>query len=142
MNNMEQKSNTPIEITREKKLEIFRDEMRRIKEIEMNKKQAWEERGETGETYNPHFDGINPDYLGEAEREVYEKYQNDDLNADAFNELKRLAMEKYNKLPVNISEKEHRTIADFWAYMANRVSAREGRRQLEELRQKKAGKIF
>lgn len=141
-NNIEKKSSAPVETTPLKKLEIFKDEIRRTKEVEMNKKRAWEERGRTGEAYDPHFNGINPDYLGEAEREVYEKYQNDDLSIDAFNALKRLAIGKYDKTHANIDEKEYRAVNDFWAYMANRVNAKEGPRQLEELKRKKAGKIF
>ncbi len=143
MNNIEQKSNMPAEMTREKKLGIFRDEMKRIKEIEMNKKQSWEKRGKTGEAYNPHFDGINPDYLGEAEREAYEKYKSDDLSADAFSALRMSAIGKFDKLSVNINnDEEYRTVVDFWAYMGNLISIKEVRRQLEELKQKKADKIL
>lgn len=136
MNNIEQKLNTLAEMTPEKKLEIFKYEMKKIQETEMNKKQAWEERGRTGEAYNPHFDGINPEYLRQAEREVYEKYKNDDLNADAFNELRKSALGKFSKLSVN-NDEEYRTILDFWAYMGNLVGARESRRELEELKRKK-----
>lgn len=136
MNNTEQKLNALAETTPEKKLEIFRDEIKGIKEIEMNKKQLWEGRGKTGEAYNPHFDGINPDYLKEAEREAYEKYQNDNLSADAFNELRRSALGKFSKLSVN-NDEEYRTILDFWAYMSNLVGVREGRRELEKLKRKR-----
>src|SRR3989344_1651488 len=103
MDNIEQKSNAPIEMTPEQKLEIFREEMKRIKEVEMNKKQAWEERGKTGEAYNPHFDGIDPEYLGQAEREVYEKYKNDELSVDLFYELKKSALKEYDKLSISES---------------------------------------
>lgn len=133
MNNIEQKPNAPVEMTPEKKLEIFRVEMKKIKEVEMNKKRAWEECGEVGEAYNPHFDGIDPDYLGQAEQEVYEKYQKDELSIDLFNELKRSAMAKYDKPSADINDKDG-AIIDFWAYLSNLVTVREGRRQLEELR--------
>lgn len=143
-NNIEKKSNAPVEMTPLKKLEIFKDEISRTKEVEMNKKRAWEERGRTGEAYNPHFDHINPEYLGQAEREVYEKYKNDDLSVNSFNELKKSEMKKYQELSMSDinGQEERKTIVDFWAYMGNLVQAREGRRQVEELKRKKKNQAF
>ena len=137
MDNIEQKSNAPIEMTPEQKLEIFREEMKRIKEVEMNKKQAWEERGKTGEAYNPHFDGIDPEYLGQAEREVYEKYKNDELSVDLFYELKKSALKEYDKLSISESNEKFRSIIDFWAHLGNLMQKRIGRRQIEELKRRK-----
>lgn len=135
MNDIEQKLNAPVEMTPEKKLEIFIVEMKKIKEIEMNKKQAWEERGKVGEAYNPHFNGINPDYLGQAEREVYEKYENNNLTVEEFQALKKSAMEKSKDLPV---EDKKTTLDNFWGHMSNLMQIKEGRRQLNELKQKKS----
>lgn len=126
VNNIEQKSNAPVEMTLEKKMELFRVEMKKMKEIEMNKKQAWEERGKTGSAYNPHFDGINPEYLGQAEQEVYEKYKKDELSIDLFNSLKKSALaEYYDKPSVDLNDKD-KAIIDFWAYLSNLVIVREG----------------
>lgn len=133
MNNIEQKSSTPAEMTPKSELEIFRDTIKEIKEEEMTKKKAWEARDMEGEAYNPHFDLINSEYLEEAEREVYEKYQSDHLTVEKFRTLRSAAMKDYEKLPAG-AEKD--AIGDFWAYIGNLVTAREDRRELEELKRK------
>ncbi len=137
MDNIEQKKRMAAESKPKSELEIFKDVIQEIKEVEMAKKKAWEERDMKGEMYNPHFDLINPEYLREAEREVYEKYKNDTLSAEEFNALKIEANKNYEKLP----DAEKAALNDFWGYIANLVTAREGRRQLEEmkLRKQKSG---
>ncbi|MDO8676140.1 MAG: hypothetical protein Q7K16_00545 [Candidatus Azambacteria bacterium] len=134
MNNTEKKSNMPTETAPKNKLEIFRDEIAIIKETEMDKKKDWENRGHEGEAYNPHFDTINPEYLGETEREVYEKYKNDNLTVEEFRALKSEAIKEYEKLPAGDKKS---TSGDFWAYVANLVNTKDLRRQLEEMRRKK-----
>lgn len=87
-----------------------------------------------GEAYNPHFNANKPDYLGEAEREVYENYLGDNLSIDKFRELRSAAYKDYEKLPAD-AKKE--TLNYFLAHIGNLISAREGKRQLEEKRHKK-----
>lgn len=139
MDTIEQKQITPTETLPKSELEIFKDKIKEIKEAEMNKRKAWEDRGMEGKAYNPHFDAINQDYLEEPEREVYEKYQDDNLSTDEFRELRSAANKNYKKLPVD-AKKE--TLSNFWAYIGNLVTAREGRRQLEEIKRRNSQKII
>lgn len=134
MNTIEQKPNASAETLPKNELEVFRDRIREIKEIEMAKKRDWERRGMKGEAYDPHFDLINPECLGETEREVYDKYQDGTLTADEFLALRDLANEEYEKL---MDGAEKTALNNFWAYLGNLVSVKEMKRQLEEMKRKK-----
>lgn len=56
-------------------LEAFREEMRALKAEEMRKKEEWEARERKGDAYNPHWDSIEPDDLGEYERQQWRAQQ-------------------------------------------------------------------
>lgn len=56
-------------------LELFQEEIRALVEQEHEKKQAWEERGRTGEAYNPDLIEVNHESLIEDDRIIFEKWK-------------------------------------------------------------------
>ena len=72
-----------IPINKIEKISALRQSVQKIKAGELAKKAK-------KETYNPHFDGINPEELDEIDLEIYEKIANKLLT--------REELEKYNKI--------------------------------------------
>jgi len=121
--------------SQQERLESFQSEIQAIKDGEMAKKAKWEERGRTGEAYDPHFNDINPDYLGDFERSVYEKYKSNDLSEEEFGQLRSETAEKYKEIPAD--DEKYQTLRNFWAYLGNLINIRNARRKIEEIRKRK-----
>ena len=70
-------------------LEEFQGEIRSWIEVEIEKKKEWEERGETGESYDPHADLIKPDLLNETDMEIWRKLQDGSITSEDMTEYNR-----------------------------------------------------
>jgi|GEM_PF-6557973 len=131
MENFENKEQE-VELSPEEKLENFRGEITEIKEGEMEKKAEWEARGQKGAAYNPHFDGINPEFLSATEMDLYEKVKEGNLNEEKFRELCAEVAARMNK--EDEDKPEHQTVDYFLMYMANIFNAQNMRKQIEKLK--------
>lgn len=142
----------------EKKIVKFKMEVQHLKNEEMKKKkerEMKEAKGEKGESYDPHFINIFPEYLDADDTEAYRKYKegiisrNDSLDydekcAEKIEELrKRLGGAKEDekiKIQRAIDSKEN-----FRAWFLNKVSIKfmEGqRKEIEEKDKKRLSKNY
>lgn len=98
--------------TGEEVLEDFRSEIALKKREEMAKKAK-----SGGKRYDPHFDDIDPQYLG---KEDYEAYRNLELMDPST--FRRLRQERFAAFSDKLNEEEddrHKSVKTFWAYLAN-----------------------
>ncbi len=124
------------ELSPEEKLDNFRNEIIGIKDGEMKKKEEWEARGQKGETYNPHFDIINPELLSGAEMGIYEKFKSGGLDNKKFGVLRGDALSRFSEDDVETNP-EHKSAHAFLMYLSNIIHAQELRRQMDEFKRKK-----
>ncbi|MFA5098638.1 MAG: hypothetical protein WC461_00265 [Candidatus Paceibacterota bacterium] len=135
MENFEEQLNNQ-ELSPEEKFDNFQNEIAGIKAEEMTKKEAWEARGRKGETYNPHFDLIEPEFLSEAEMKIYEKYKKGELELEEFMDLRGEALSKFKGKDDEI-DPEYKSVHAFWMYVSNIGNEQIVRRQMEKLKKKK-----
>ena len=119
--------------TPEEQLEEFRAEIKAIKDAEMAKKKAWEERGRTGEAYDPHFDQIKPEFLEQPERMAYAAVEADQMTAKELrwlhHDANRAAAERFGKRE---ESPQRQSVNDFWGFLTNRFMGRKAPRRKEE----------
>ena len=110
----------------EKKLREFRDKIQKIKDEEMRRKTEWETRGRKGGIYQPEFDTIDSEDLGELELAVWEKYEKGGLTMEDFLKLREEAIKSYDAFyreAVDDPEKlkKHPSCSSFWAWLVNKI---------------------
>ena len=145
---MQEQSETP--------LERFRKKIRTMKEAELEKKRRAES-GEKGITWNPPFEKIDEETLGEADRFVFENLSS--LSREEFEDHRRKRMEDLGIIQsaekakeimemaglneqqrsvvrrvikitggYGVETPEQESVDSFWQYIANRFSS-EGRKE-------------
>jgi hypothetical protein len=127
--------------TPEKEIKEFRDEIQKLKNAEMAKK-------EDKKYYNPHFDNIDAKYLGWREYEAYKllrkgikeikeegKIENTEEFIDKFIKLQKAVFNIYNvEFKNNNENPEYQTLNDFWAYLGNEFMALQGEKYFKKNR--------
>lgn len=98
--------------TEKEQLTSFRKEIQQIKDAEMAKK------AEGRKDYNPHFETIDPQELGEREYEAYRSYKNGALKVDHFCELREKTNEAHQDKPIP------RSIRMFWGFLGNEMASK------------------
>ena len=93
-------------------LDKFTKEMKRLKEEE------------TGERKTAHFEEINPKNLTEEDKEIWHKYQSDNLTVKEF-------LTYQSNIPREEQDRKH-----FSAYIGNLLTVRMGTKQLEKMKEK------
>ena len=102
----------------EEKLNAFREEMRAWVARQTENKKVWEARGMTGDAYDPHAEGINPDYLTEDDRAIAEKISAGTITSEEWGAYTSTQKKQLEDAPEEIK----RSMGMFRAYMANVAS--------------------
>ena len=76
-------------LERPAELDNFKNEIREWVSAELEKKKEWEERGETGQAYDPHADLIRPELLNETDMEIWKKLQNGSITNETMADYNR-----------------------------------------------------
>ena len=63
-------------------LDYFKEEMKAWVDREIQKKKEWEDRGETGEAYDPHADFLRPELLNETDMTIWQKIKDETVTKD------------------------------------------------------------
>lgn len=121
-------------LSSEEKLKAFRDEVRQWTAEEAARKQAWEERGKTGETYDPHAEHINPEYLTEEDGAIWRETRTRILTREHWNAYAQKMNEDMETAP----EETRDSRRFFKAFMANEANTILVEKELEELEGKNA----
>lgn len=118
----------------EEKLNAFRDEMRQWIAEEAAKKQAWEQRGKTGEAYDPHAEHINPDCLTDDDAAIWRETRTQTLTREHWDAY----AQKVDEDMKTMSEHTQESRSFFKEFMANEANNILFERELEELERKNA----
>ena len=65
-------------------IDIFREEIKAWIDEQNEKKRLWEVRGKTGETWDPHAEKINPEYLTDDDRLIWEAIAQQTVTEDQW----------------------------------------------------------
>mgnify|MGYP001558641942 CR=1 FL=1 len=116
----------------EEKLNAFREEIRAWVAEESAKKQAWEERGRTGEAYDPHAEHINADHLTDEDAAIWKEIQDGTLTREHWDAYVQKSKEGVTTAPEAIQASRK----FFMAFMANAAQAALIERELEDMKAK------
>lgn len=66
--------------------------------------------------------GVDPGFLGEKEREAYERIVRDAITAEEFNALRAAAIGTFEEISEDAQKyPEYKSKFNFWQYLANRL---------------------
>lgn len=85
-------------------LDGFRSEIQLWIGTELQKKKEWEERGETGEAYDPHADFLRPEFLNETDMIIWGKIKDETVTKDDMMEYSQKFEEETAQDPPDVFE--------------------------------------
>lgn len=124
-----------LESEKQKELESFREEIRKIKEEELRKEKE-------GEKFDPHWRIIDPSDLTEEDMEIWKKFKDDTLTPEDHEKYSESIGEyikkKYGSVPNGKKEREERlkkvlkdSRVTFLAYLNNKLMPRWWKKEKE-----------